>query len=231
MPDLSSLLHEHLYLAIALGGLVEGETVVVLAGLAAHQGYASWWVVTLFAALVNALVDQFWFLMGHWRGRAVLARLPGLARRVGRLAPRLYHHRRWLVFGLRFSYGLRVAGPLALGMTRMPLAEFALLNLPAALLWSAIFTGLGYLGGVAVIALLARARPYEHVIVAAALAVGALAWWLARRRTASPAQGHPEQPPGAKGDPRRGGADGELAQAVEQGVAAGEHRDRSADQE
>jgi membrane protein DedA with SNARE-associated domain len=191
MFDLKSLLSEHVYAAIAIGGVVEGETVVVLAGLAAHHGYASWWGVTLFAALVNALVDQFWFLVGRWRGQALLARLPGLARRVERLTPRLYTHRRWLVFGLRFSYGLRVAGPLALGMTRIPLAEFALLNLPAALLWSAIFSGLGYLGGMAVIAFLERAHRYEPAIVAGVLVVGGVAWLAARRWA------RPRQPPTA----------------------------------
>lgn len=81
--------------------------------------------MTLFAALVNAVVGQLWFLVGRWRGPAVLARLPGPARRVEVLAPRLYSHRRWLVFGLRFSCGLRVAGPVARGMTRVPLAELA----------------------------------------------------------------------------------------------------------
>src|SRR5574338_667137 len=211
--DLGSLLHEHLYLAVAVGGLLEGETVVVLAGLAAHQGYASWWAVTLFAALVNAVVDQFWFLVGHWHGPAVVARLPGLRRRVDALAPRLYHHRRWLIFGLRFSYGLRVAGPVALGMTRMPLREFALFNVPAALLWSAIFTGLGYLGGIALVAMLERIHRHEHVIVAAVLALGGLAWVLARWRGRAPLapQGHTEEASGAEGDGGRGGDDGGLA--------------------
>lgn len=231
MFDLGSLLHQHLYLAIALGGLVEGETVAVLAGLAAHRGYASWWGVTLFAAMVNACVDQLWFLLGRWQGPALLARLPGLARRVAALAPRLYSRRRWLIFGLRFSYGLRVAGPLALGMARIRLAEFALLNVPAALLWSAIFTGLGYLGGAAILALLERAHRYEPAIVAVALAVGALAWLLAQRRAASAPHHHPEEAPGAVGEGPGGGADGQLAQAAQEGAAPGEHGDGRADQE
>jgi membrane protein DedA with SNARE-associated domain len=186
VSDLGALLHQHLYLAIALGGLLEGETVTLLAGFAAHQGYASWWGVTLFAALVNAVVDQLWFLVGRWRGEAVLARLPGLRGRVERLAPRLYTHRHWLIFGLRFSYGLRVAGPLALGMARVPVAEFALLNLPAALLWAALFTGLGYTFGLAVINVMERVRHYEPAIVAGALVAGGLAWLLAQRRGRPP---------------------------------------------
>lgn len=195
MFDPASLLHHHLYLAIALGGLVEGETVVVLAGLAAHQGYAPWWAVTVFAAGVNALVDQGWFLLGRWRGPALMARFPSLGRQVEALAPRLHAHRRWLVLGLRFSYGLRVAGPVALGMARMPVAEFAWLNGPAALIWSAVFTSLGYAFGMAVIQLLERVRPYEPALVMGLGVVGALAWLVARQRWRQPPKVTPNSRP------------------------------------
>lgn len=43
--DIAELLRDHIYAAIVLGGLVEGETTVVLAGYAAHQGYVAWWAV------------------------------------------------------------------------------------------------------------------------------------------------------------------------------------------
>ena len=186
MPEfahhLAQLFHTHLYLALAAGGLMEGETVVVLAGFAAHQGHASWWGVTLFAAAVNALVDQAWFLLGPWRGPALAKRFPGLGRRIDDLAPRIHAHRHGLVFGLRFSYGLRVAGPVALAMAGMRLREFALLNIPAALVWATLFSGIGYAFGLAALQLLDRVRPYEPIILGVGLALGLAAWWMARRR-------------------------------------------------
>ena len=77
MP-IATLLRDHVYTAIVLGSIVEGETTVVLAGFAAHQGYAPWWAVTLLAAVMNFLLDQAWFALGRWRGDWVLARLPWL---------------------------------------------------------------------------------------------------------------------------------------------------------
>ncbi|MCK9258999.1 MAG: VTT domain-containing protein [Azoarcus sp.] len=182
MPDLALLLQTHIYLAILLGGLFEGETVVVLAGYAAHQGHASWWSVTLFAAAVNALVDQTWYLLGRWRGERVLERFPAVAEKVEKLRPRLLGHRRWLIFALRFSYGLRVAGPVALGIARVPLAEFLVLNLLAALVWASLFTGLGYVFGLALLNLLDEARQHEGRIALLILLAGGLGWLYVRRR-------------------------------------------------
>lgn len=182
MLGLATLLQHHIYLALLLGGLFEGETVVVLAGFAAHQGYASWWGVTLVAALVNTLVDQFYFALGHFQGEAVLRRFPSLRAPVARLHPRLFQHRRWLILALRFSYGLRVAGPLVLGMARVPLREFALINAASACLWASIFTSLGYFVGLTLLKLLQKAGHYEHYAVAALIVAGIIAWLVAHLR-------------------------------------------------
>jgi len=189
--DLTPLLRDHIYTAIALGSLVEGETTVVLAGFAAHQGYAPWTSVVAFAAIVNLIWDQCLFALGLWRGPAMLRRWPALRRRSEQLAPRIHRHRRWMIFGVRFMYGLRTAGPVALGIAQVPWRDFVLFNTLGAVVWSATFASLGYLFGRAVISVLGNLAHAEASAVAVVVVAG-LAVYVAhklrerRRRDATP---------------------------------------------
>ena len=62
--DLLSIIENYGYAAILIGTFLEGETILVLAGVAAHQGYlVLTWVII--AAFVGSLCgDQLFFLFG-----------------------------------------------------------------------------------------------------------------------------------------------------------------------
>lgn len=174
--QIAAHLRDHVYTAIVLGSIFEGETTVVLAGFAAHQGYAPWWAVTLLAAVMNFVLDQGWFALGRWRGDWVLARWPRLRPSVDRVAPYLQRHRRWVVFGVRFLYGLRTAGPLALGMSRISWRDFVVFNALGAAVWAVTFTTLGFLFGRAISAVIGEIVHYEAELVLFILAAG-LVWF------------------------------------------------------
>lgn len=180
--DLDTLLREHIYTAIVLGSLIEGETTVVLAGFAAHQGYAPWLAVAALAAGVNLMLDQAWYLLGRWRGPELLARFAMLRQGVEIITPRLYRHRRWLVFFVRFMYGLRTAGPIAMGIARLPWLDFAVFNALGALVWAATFAGLGYAFGRAIAVLIGSLAHYEMLTVLAIALAGLLVWFWHRWR-------------------------------------------------
>lgn len=182
--EIGGLLRDHVYTAIILGGLVEGETTVILAGYASHQGYVRWWTVAALSALVNFVLDQSWFLLGRWRGEQLLARFPVLRRGVESLTPRLQRHRRWIVFSVRFMYGLRTAGPIAMGMARVPWPDFVVFNALGAAVWAMVFTGLGYAFGRAVAVVVGEIARFEMLAVALILA-GGLAGWLWHRHRRS----------------------------------------------
>ena len=188
--DVSALLQSHVYTAVFLGSLVEGETTVVLAGYAAHQGYASWWAVTLLAATINFCLDQGYYALGHWRGEWLLARLPQLRSGVERITPLLHRHRRWGTFGVRFMVGLRTAGPLALGMARVPWRDFVLFNGLGAVVWAAIFSALGYVFGNTIATALGVIAHYEAQAVAAIIVAG-LVWFAYHRVRVARAARHP----------------------------------------
>lgn len=170
--NIDSLLQGHVYTAIIVGSLVEGETAVVLAGFAAHQGYAPWWSVTLLAATINFCWDQAYFALGRWRGAWLIDRSPYLAAGIARMRPHLARRRRWVIFGVRFMYGLRTAGPIALGIAGTPWREFVLFNALGAMTWAALFSALGFVFGRAISRLVGEIAHYEAQAVLVILCGG-----------------------------------------------------------
>lgn len=174
--------------AVAAGSILEGETVLLLAGAAAHMGLLTLpWIIAV--AAVSAFVgDNVFFLLGRRLGPRLTQRYPRFAAVIPRI-DRLVERWGWgAVVVLRFAYGLRAAGPLALGATRMPLWEFAAANALGAALWAALIASLGFAAGRTVEPLLARIVHAEKVllvlIVVLAVAAVALRHWLKRRLAA-----------------------------------------------
>lgn len=186
LPDsatLAALIATHGYWLLALGCLIEGETVLLLAGFAVHRGHLNVWAVLAIASAAAFAGDQACFWLGRRHGARVLARFPAWQRQAGRVQ-RL--SQRWgapLVIGLRFAYGLRLAGPVLLGSTTMSGARFAIFNAIGALIWAVLVGGAGWAFGSAAELLLRDIRQVEALLIVA-LAVGALAWWAWRRRRA-----------------------------------------------
>lgn len=188
---LGALIETHGYWVLALGCLLEGETVLVLAGFAAHRGYLDPAAVLGIAAAAGFCGDQFYFWLGRRHGPAVLARWPSVAGQAGRVHRLLERFHAAVIIGVRFAYGLRVAGPLLIGTTPLPAWRFALLNAVGATLWAALVAGLGWVFGSAAEAALGRIQHIEGWLLLGLAAAGLLVWWLRRsrqRQKSTPAQ-------------------------------------------
>lgn len=180
------LFQTHGYWALALGCLVEGETVLLLAGFAAHRGWLDPLAVWGIAAAAGFAGDQALFWVGRRHGTAVLHRWRALGRQRGRLERGLQRWPAAMVIGVRFAYGLRTAGPLLIGTSALPAWHFAALNALGALLWAGAIGGAGWLFGEAAQRLLGRLQHLEGRLLLVLLLTGA-AVWLARRWHARPA--------------------------------------------
>lgn len=162
--------------AVLVGTFLEGETILVLAAIAAHSGYLSLQEV-LPAAFTGALLgDQLCFHLGRLRGPALLTRHPHWRRRVDRARDFVHRHERWIVLGFRFLYGLRTTVPFALGMGGLPPRRFLLLNAVAVAVWAGIVVAVGWALGSAAERLLSDVAHYEWAVLASVAAIGALAW-------------------------------------------------------
>jgi len=183
--DLAQLIAAHGYWVTFAGAALEGETVLALAGIAAHRGYLALPSLVAVAAAGGFLGDQIYFALGRRLGLRIFARFPRLEPRAARVAALIGRHPELSVVGVRFAYGLRIVGPIAIGMSRIGWLHFAALNALGAALWSACWIGAGYAAGTAVEALLGNLKHAEHVLFVVALVVAvavplALRWWRSR---------------------------------------------------
>lgn len=161
------LIAEYGYWAVLAGTFFEGETVPVLAGLAAQEGMLRLDLVMLCAFIGSFTGDQVWFWVGRRYGKSWLAKHPKSAagaERVGRLLDRWGD---WFVLSFRFLYGLRAVSPVAIAMSSISAARFAVLNLIAAAVWAVAVGSLGYLFGQAIEGMMGRLKVWEHRILAA----------------------------------------------------------------
>jgi len=177
---LQGFIESHGYLAVFIGCFLEGETVLVLAGFAAHMGYMSLpWVMTT-AALAGFCGDQAAFFAGRRYGPRLLAWSPRLAAAQPVILAKLSRHANLMVFMLRFAWGLRIASPIVIGASGLPVARFAPPNLAGAIVWAIVVGGLGYVFGAAFTTMLAHAKHYEAVAFAVLAVVALAATWLGK---------------------------------------------------
>ncbi len=115
--DVATLVHNYGYAAVFVGSFLEGETVAALGGLAANRGYLALpWVIVI-AAAGGFLSDQVFFGVGRLGGVRVVARFPNLCPSVERATRLLHRYAVSLIISIRFMYGLRIVGPMAIGMS------------------------------------------------------------------------------------------------------------------
>lgn len=188
---LEQLVASYGYPVLLAGAVLEGETVVAIAGYLAHRGYLSLPVVLVMAALGGFAGDQFYFYLGRRHGNAMLQRFPSLQAYTGRATRLIDRYRIGAIFLIRFMYGVRTVGPLLFGMSRVPWHLYVALNLVSAAVWAGVIAGVGYAFGQAVELLLHDLKHYEAALLLALAAAGAAGWvyqLLRRRRYAAHVQ-------------------------------------------
>lgn len=184
--DLPALLHQYGYALIFIGTLAEGETLLMLGGYFANHGYLELPRVIITAYCGAICGDQLFFHLGRHHARGLLARFPKLRDKVNVALRRVEDHQVKVVLTMRFLWGLRIALPVALGLTNMRALRFLWLNLISAFVWSCLFASIGFGLSRLIASLVDDLHRYEWWIasVLLLLALGALAWHLGRPRRA-----------------------------------------------
>jgi len=182
---LSELLQNYGYYAVFLLGLFEGETILMLGAFAVHQGYLSLWPLIACGASAAFIADQFYFHLGRRKGQDLLASRPTLRAHIQRVTGFVNKHPVATIFLMRFAWGLRIALPATLGMSRMSAAVYAAFDLLAACLWAIIVSVFGVQLTALVHGWVGRLRPYEHRLILVGLAItlllALLRQWRVRR--------------------------------------------------
>jgi membrane protein DedA with SNARE-associated domain len=183
---LTELLSQYGYLAVFVGSMLEGETILILAGFAAYQGYLSFPIVVMLAFCGGTMGDQIYFFLGRYYGSSLLSRFPSLSVRAQPVNKLIQRYHASLIVGVRFMYGLRIVGPITIGMSDVATWRFALFNILGASVWAALIGGAGYLFGPSLQWMLNNIIQYEKIpillFVVAAVVFGSVRWLRLRRQ-------------------------------------------------
>lgn len=178
--------------AIALGAAFEGQTAVIAGGVMARSQILSPAVVVLAAALGSGIVDYLLFVLGRSFRHTTWVKKVAAKPAFDRALVLIERYPAGFILSFRFLYGLRAAGPVAVGVSSVSTRKFAVLNAVAAGLWAGVFVGLGYVFGPAVMSLLnaifAHAAPIAAGVAVVVIVLGVAFWrwrvWLAQERLA-----------------------------------------------
>jgi len=174
--DLQSLIEHYGYAAILIGTFLEGETILVLAGLAAHQGYLILTWVILAAFLGSLCGDQLFFYLGRKHSQAVLSKRPGWKEKAEKVHKMMNRFQTPMILSFRFLYGLRTVAPFVIGMSPVSAKKFILLNAVGALVWAVAVASGGYFFGRALEVLIGKVKSYEMYIMGSVAIFGLMIW-------------------------------------------------------
>jgi len=164
------------YLAVLVGTFLEGETILVLAGFAAHRGYLHLPGVIIAAFIGTLFGDQLFFYLGWKHSDYLLRRRPHWKPRLERVQGLIRNYQILIMLSFRFLYGLRTITPFALGMSKVPLRLFIPLNITGALIWAISFATAGYLFGQTLEIFLGDVKHYERWAFTALFVCGLTGW-------------------------------------------------------
>lgn len=170
------LIQTYGYVALLLGAFIEGETILVIAGFAAHRGYLSLPLVILIASAATIVCDQFLYFMGRIYGQDFLEKRPALYARSVRFRELLQRNQNLVIAGFRFMYGMRIVAPFVIGMSGISVKRFLALNIASGLVWTTAFAAGGYCFGTALEIMLGNLREHEVQLILLIALIGTMLW-------------------------------------------------------
>lgn len=170
MPSLDSLLADYGLLAVAVLTFFEGETVVIIAGFLAHQGYFSPYLLCMCAFLGTFAGDQLWFYLGRRHSNFKIVQKVTQRESFAKVIRLIETHPIKFILSFRFVYGVRNIAPVALGLSRISALKYMTFNCIAAIVWAITFTSVGYFFGQAAETMVGQIAGAQGKIIAAVIA-------------------------------------------------------------
>lgn len=165
------LLQKFGYGAVFFGTFLEGEGILVLAGFFAQQRYLSLVTVIGVAFLGSYCGQLFWFWLGRRHGVNLLERYPKMKRHFGRGLRLFERYGAVTIFISQYLYGLRIAGAVIVGISKIRMLEFVIYQAISSFIWAIVIAGLGFYFGEAVDRFLGRAGAVQKYALGAIIVV------------------------------------------------------------
>ena len=180
-PDIMHLLSKYGYYGILIWTFLEGETIVIIAGLMAKKIGLELWLIAVCAFTGALLSDQLMFSLGKFKGEKLLHRFPSLAHRMEKATGLFKKYDTLLILSFRFVYGVRNIAPIMLGTSGVSYKKFFFLNIIGAAVWATSFTYGGYYAGQSFLAIVAWVGHGIFYVIVGILALAALLWFVRSR--------------------------------------------------
>lgn len=176
IETLTELIKNYGYLAILIGTFLEGETILILGGFAAHMGILElpWVIASAFAGSFSG--DQLYFYIGRFYGPKIIAKRLSWQTNAEKVYRHLHRHQNLLILSFRFFYGLRNVTPFVVGAAHISRLRYFALNLIGAIVWVFTFGYAGFLFGEVFRLFLEDFKRYEIYLLVALVFVGMTIW-------------------------------------------------------
>lgn len=173
MESLLAFVHEWGYIAVFLGAIVEGETIILFSSALAALGHLNIYKIMLITFCTTVVVDQGLYMIGKRYSSAIFKRFPKLRPKADRAFKLLHKYDTWFILTFRFIYGIRVISPIVIGAANVEAKRFGPLNILSAVIWTSASCYAGYMMGDLVEILLNNIKVVkQYVAIVLAVVVG-----------------------------------------------------------
>ena len=170
------------YITLGATGSFVGEASPILGGVAAFDRNLRLASVILAVAIGTWLGGLMFYAIGRARGHWIRKSFPRLRPYLLR-SIKIVRRNPWRVsLGIRFAYGLRIALPIGCGVAHLPFYIYAIGTAASAVVWSFVFTVLGWALGRTADTLIGHVKEFESVIAAILVALMIVGYVIMRRR-------------------------------------------------
>jgi len=170
------------YITLGAMGSLWGEVSPLLGGLAAFDRNLRLIVVINAVALGTWLGGLVFYAIGRSQGRRIRKRWPRARPVIIRSIAIVRRHPWRASLMIRFAYGLRIALPVACGVAHLPLSKYAIGTAVSAMVWSLVFTVLGWALGRTTETFIGHVRQLESIIGAVLILAVVIVFIMLRRR-------------------------------------------------
>ncbi|NPA12823.1 MAG: DedA family protein [Aquificae bacterium] len=166
MENLELFLQKYGYIAVFVGTFLEGEIFLLVVGF-----FIKLKLLNPFLSLISAMAGAFlheiiYFLIGRWKGRAILLKNRYTRKEYKRAKKLLDKYGVLSIFIIRFLYGMRMIPMMLMGATGFGAWKFIVFNLLSLFFWAVIYLSVGYYFGKAAEHLFGEAKEYYFLAVA-----------------------------------------------------------------
>jgi membrane protein DedA with SNARE-associated domain len=142
--QLLHLFQQHGYLIIFVGTFFEGETILVLGGLLANQGYLNYWLVVGTGFSASYIGHLVFYFLGKKSSVWILEKFPALRTKIEQAEYIIRRYETMSLFFTQYVFGIRLASALSFGILEMKTSKFLSLQFISCLVWATLFAALGY---------------------------------------------------------------------------------------